>query len=886
MFDGGFSSGSNNNRNSSSNNSNSNSNSKRSKKKIEAAAKKVHNKHKFDAVATASSSRQHSVSFSIEEDHEADVSHMDSHLNSQMDHTKSTHSSDQDTFSLGSLALSRDSNSRTSRASSYTSKSSKSSRSSRSSHGSATTTSTQSSGNSTERRRRRELLPVKQDRKKVKQERKKRGSKHDTGSISSMSGSSAFSGSALSAVFNAGTGGSALSGLTGSALSGSAGKPSKKLHSRRHSRKKGSHSHISDDASCSDGSTSSRNLYSNSATGRRSSRSKQGSSHNSRGSNTSYSDGEGPYGNLHDQHPIRYPKRHSGIFGIEEGEDDSAENENDSPRIPQNGNSNRGGRTTSDRDRRGGYDGVDSSTDEEGLFRRVDRVRNEIKLGLGNKNNDALLDSLLGSGTPAGKSASPRKSAGTLKFNGGSKTRTKVGDDDVSEQSSSFLSNLVKNNNAARQRKKSGSVKSGDQSTDAGGGSTDASTGKDEESGMNINIYQKKHNERRATLDRGANFIRATLDKIRDVVPGVDSVVISLSRCYHDGGDLLPSNKREWVVLLVCTFLLMPLVHVAIIHALGDGSSSSIFGDQIQFVGDGMGSSMQDGEHPSLYYAREATKAWAGSSQVMLSEPSSLNENFILMPDADWIELQISRSKAATKKSNGGGGGGFFSSLRGGNNDIKPPKRLPLPPVLDPVYNSSAAMVLFSFTASNGNNLPENTNIGNINLSPSHININANMNLWDAIQQRLSPPPMDVWPCWSHNSLAQYREDGFTVMYPYAQRRRALTNIKKLAKEFGQSVIYEYVTWSEMSPPADIGDGMRGKYGGGTHVGKDGVSSIIIPPLANGRSDVMIRRTISLTERNNDLPEVVMRRVKDLPVEDELTMREWEGPSLEEIVWY
>ena len=132
-------------------------------------------------------------------------------------------------------------------------------------------------------------------------------------------------------------------------------------------------------------------------------------------------------------------------------------------------------------------------------------------------------------------------------------------------------------------------------------------------------------------------------------------------------------------------------------------------------------------------------------------------------------------------------------------------------------------------------------------------------------------------------------------MYPYSDRKRARRKVMKLASEFGQSVIYEFVTWSEMSPPADVGNGgsIRGSYSAAVerasstrHVGKDG-SSIVIPPLANGRSDIMIRRTISMAGEweEGEEPAVVMRRVKDLPVEDELTMREWEGPSLEEIVW-
>jgi hypothetical protein len=79
-------------------------------------------------------------------------------------------------------------------------------------------------------------------------------------------------------------------------------------------------------------------------------------------------------------------------------------------------------------------------------------------------------------------------------------------------------------------------------------------------------------------------------------------------------------------------------------------------------------------------------------------------------------------------------------------------------------------------------------------------------------------------------------------------------------------------------------------------VGKDG-SAIVIAPLPKGRTDVMIRTTIptdpeagrgSSQSRSNKpagKPVVVMRRVKDLPVEDELTSRDWEGPPLEDIVW-
>jgi hypothetical protein len=128
--------------------------------------------------------------------------------------------------------------------------------------------------------------------------------------------------------------------------------------------------------------------------------------------------------------------------------------------------------------------------------------------------------------------------------------------------------------------------------------------------------------------------------------------------------------------------------------------------------------------------------------------------------------------------------------------------------------------------------------------------------------------------------------------------RMALT---KLAKNLGRYPVrlYEYVTWSESSPNTDLGGGInvQGKEGAsveesagilrlaGKFVGKNG-SAIVIPALPNGRSDIMIRRTISTASSSSDSEQelaVVMRRVKDLPVEDELTMREWKGPPPEEI---
>lgn len=211
-------------------------------------------------------------------------------------------------------------------------------------------------------------------------------------------------------------------------------------------------------------------------------------------------------------------------------------------------------------------------------------------------------------------------------------------------------------------------------------------------------------------------------------------------------------------------------------------------------------------------------------------------------------------------------------------------KHLPLPSIINPPTsntmddgtNTDNMMVLYTITATNGhkNKQPFTTS------ELTKMNTNANKNLWYAIQTRLLPPPTDVWPYWAHNSLAQYREDGFTLMYPYSKRSEVRLALVQLGKEFGQSFFYEFV-------PHSLGEDEIGSGVGSIRGAGGSVSS----------SDAMIRRTISTSPSSSSLatgenlsssdsePTVVMRRVKDLPVEDELTMREWEGPPLEDVVW-
>ena len=637
--------------------------------------------------------------------------------------------------------------------------------------------------------------------------------------------------------------------------------------------------------------------------------------------------------NLHNHHPVRYPRRSSNPFDEVGEEFDGA------------------GDVIAPAHRRHNHHRPNDDDDEDGLFRRVSRVRDSGNSdSAGKLKTTDFLDGLIASTTTV------KRNGGIIGSGGGGGVDA---DDGVSVDDQSFLSELLARNNSARQRglgTRRGIV---DNSTVTSGTTLSSHTTLRNSSESDkidfINIYALDANTKQHQQQKRERKQRRSKHQWRFDIMGVkqqyDLVMLKvrqsyvyqqiveqceeggkcklmldnmrtsnmynkLQRWYNEGGNILPQNRKEIVMFLVCALLLWPLVHVAITIVTGsyvyDNNSSSgggrtrggrnngaaYYGSEIQVGGSSRYNIRKNNKSPGLYSMGESMNTWAGSSQVMLSSRSSLREDFILIPDADWIELQILRSKVASSKfksdNNRGGdgdgdGGGYFSSFfRKQSNSAasydmtsrKPPKRLPLPPILDPVYNTTASIVLFT-----------------INCGP--LRQDKEM-VWRLLQSVLLPRPLDVWPSWSHNSLAQYREDGFTVMYPLRLRGEARIALTKLVnkKVVDQSYIYEYLTWSETTSQPNIGDssGVRGGSAGSVEerissvrlVGKDG-SAIVIPKLPNGRSDIMIRRTISTTTDSvlsdpEDEPTVIMRRVMDLPVEDELTMKEWEGP-LEEIVW-
>jgi len=573
------------------------------------------------------------------------------------------------------------------------------------------------------------------------------------------------------------------------------------------------------------------------------------------------------FGDLHDEHPTRYPKRSSMIQ--EELNEDDVEDD---------------GVGTA-----GLYDGSDLNSSNEDLFART-------KSGSKSKEEDDFLGGLI---------------ASTTNKNG---VPSLDNDDNASVGDTSFLSDLLNghlNNGGdgrggAKQRK-GGSVMSGMSSIppnsrnddDAKAGILKCKSKKDyrryDDDDDSITFVGKMEHFR----DEGIAWVRRVFQRAGNWYEHGDPLPRTRQDCIQwceDGGSLFPQSKKEWVQWGVLALVLTPLLHLAVQFIIsGNSSINNYYGGEIQFIiNNGVVGSAKanlagkDGRGQTSLYSLGTSKAWAGSSMVMLSRRSSPRENFILIPDADWIELQISRNQAST---NANGRTAFFSRKKSSAKDSpKPPQRLPLPSVLDPVHDSTAALVLFSLTASNGNNIP------NKGSDVSKLNTNANFNLWNAIQHRLIPEPVDAWPSWSHNSLAQFREDSYTLVYPYSKRNEARSALVKLASEFGQSSFYEFITWSETPAGSDYGfsgggyeeKGALERAGSIRRIGEDG-SAIIIPPLPEGRSDIMIRSTIIVDENSADTggehPSVVMRRVKDLPVEDELTMREFEGPNVDEITW-
>ncbi len=746
---------------------------------------------------------QHSVSFSVEEDWK---DHKDTNNSSNINNNhRDDNNSTLVPSSLGSLV------SYASTRSSYSGRSNGGgSRSSKSSRGSGASTATGSthSGESNqsphaqqERRRRRELMPVKKTAKATKTSR--------------ITTTTAVNDAGETTMLMMGEEGG--NGSDNGAFIGHRSLTSSSRRSRRNKL-----TSAVDNAGGAKGLALSRNLYSDRLGDKIIA---EGGGATRRGKN------------LHDHHPLRYPKRSIDDEDNDENEDEEDHSDAEAPL----GNAQKGrksvSRTTKDTHTIAvggavgrGEDEVESSNgdEEDGLSKRVNRVRSELLHSKSHKITqgdflDGLVASTTGQSGPH-RSNNTKNSNNTLDDGYDNDGTASVGD-------TSFLSDFLTKNSAARQRK------SGQPDQRSIRGSTTSNVYKKNDDGAQQpeqhQFPQHWHQGVQWLLDFAVKFYDHFMSLIRQ-----STIRHYVQRYYNEGGDILPRNRREIAIMLVWALLVLPLVRVVVIDAM-DGGNHSELGVQSLLIS-------ADGDDI-------IADVWKESSIAMLSKLSSIHENFILIPDTVWIELQISRRKVQSSD----------------NDSMKLPKRLPLPSVIDHDYSSPSSIVLFYVTAVNSTSLLLNNNI---NTNPSKRNIKLNTRLFESMQERLKPRPIDVWPCWAHNSLARFREDGLIVMYPAAKRREARITVKRLAKAFGQSTIYEFITTSDRTKSE-------------RRVGSDG-SEIIIPGLRNGRSDVMLRRSLSTDPSDKDGagPAVVMRRVKNLAVEDELTMREWEGPPLDQVI--
>jgi hypothetical protein len=464
------------------------------------------------------------------------------------------------------------------------------------------------------------------------------------------------------------------------------------------------------------------------------------------------------HADLHSHHPTRYPKR-SGMYGQIDEEDESSQDD--------------------------AFDEIygelvmaANGSDDEGLFRRVDRVKKSIQ---NHNGNTGFLDSLLESQPLVNK------------------TSDNTDDQSVGEKSflSDFLHNRAVQNGTTKQRKGASSA------------SKSSSVAADD---INDTFKDKCQNyaNNSDSINVARQHVAAAYRKVQQL---------------NKDGYLLPTSRVEFVKYGLLALILAPMIHVFITIVMGGKGDA---GKSVR-----ANSNLNPGNSDLTEQFNTVSSAKAdGSSYVMLSSSSSVRENIILVPDADWFDLPP-----------------------------RPPKRVALPTRLDPRGRPDSAIVLFTLSASKSD-------------GDTTTNTNANNNLWESIRSDLQPKPLDAWPSWYHNSVSHVREDGFTIMYPIRKREDAKNALTQLTEEVGRSQFYEFVTFDESSIDEDVL-----------------ITNVDLHPLPRKQTDVMIRRTISTgaagrgKSKENEESVLVLRRVQDLPQEDDLTLRDFQGPALDDVVW-
>ena len=229
--------------------------------------------------------------------------------------------------------------------------------------------------------------------------------------------------------------------------------------------------------------------------------------------------------------------------------------------------------------------------DEEGLFRRVDRVRGEMK--------SDFLDGLIANASAGGHSRSstpvPTRDRGHFASDGGE-------GDGEGTFLSDLLSSQIEDRGAAagmatsqaRQRKAAArrGASGGSETSSltmptvlhagaAGAGGDDEHDAKyhrrggpgagGEESLASIIERSSvvRHARRLVERARSADVVSRIKDadlvgRIRDA-----DVVGRVRRFYGEGGEVMPKSRKEWVMLAILAFILSPVLHVVVMYSMG-----------------------------------------------------------------------------------------------------------------------------------------------------------------------------------------------------------------------------------------------------------------------------------------------------------------------------
>ena len=239
----------------------------------------------------------------------------------------------------------------------------------------------------------------------------------------------------------------------------------------------------------------------------------------------------------------------------------------------------------SSRGSRSGSDGGSGDDNDEGLFRRVDRVRGEMKSDF----LDGLIADAGGVGGQRSSTPVPTRDRAHYESDGGG-----GGDGEgtfLSDLLSSQVEDAAATGSGARQRRSARRGTSGGSETSSLTTPTVLHAGASDDAGADGEDakYHRRGGPAAGGEDSLASIIerssvvrqaRRLVERVRSEVGRLkDSdligrvreadVAVRLRRFYSEGGEVMPKNAKEWVMLAIAALLLSPILHVAVMYSMG-----------------------------------------------------------------------------------------------------------------------------------------------------------------------------------------------------------------------------------------------------------------------------------------------------------------------------